>query len=194
MAKFPYRTSCGAGSAAPRCRVMVMVALCGAAPVSPSSLLTAGSPVMVTVEYQIDPTQAAAFAGVMRDTRRARLRQGALSWGLFRDTTLAGRYIEYFSPRIFREQQEAFFVDAGLSYSGPPANVFSGLEHLEGEVVAVSDSRLLDNQVAELGRGKQIEVLRRNGFEGLKSLLPTLRGISSSSERATKRHTCCRPP
>lgn len=36
-----------------------------------------------------------------------------------------------------------------------------------------TDSRLLDNQVAELGRGKQIEVLRRNGFEGLKSLLPT---------------------
>ena len=36
-----------------------------------------------------------------------------------------------------------------------------------------TDARLLDKQVAELGRGKQIEVLRRNGFEGLKSLLPT---------------------
>jgi len=42
-----------------------------------------------------------------------------------------------------------------------------------------TDSRLLDKQVAELGRGKQIEVLRRNGFEGLKSLLPppTRRGL-----------------
>ena len=36
-----------------------------------------------------------------------------------------------------------------------------------------TDARLLDRQVAELGRGRQIEVLRRNGFEGLKSLLPT---------------------
>ncbi len=36
-----------------------------------------------------------------------------------------------------------------------------------------TDARLLDRQVAELGRGKQIEVLRRNSFEGLKSLLPT---------------------
>ena len=62
-------------------------------------------PVMVTVEYQIDPTQAAAFAGVMRDTRRARLRQGALSWGLFRDTTLAGRYIEYFVDESWVEHQ-----------------------------------------------------------------------------------------
>ncbi|MCK2125252.1 MFS transporter [Thauera aromatica] len=53
-------------------------------------------PVMVTIEYLIDPAQAAAFNAVMQQTRRARLRQGALSWGLFRDTTLPGRYIEYF--------------------------------------------------------------------------------------------------
>ena len=53
-------------------------------------------PVMVTVEYQIDPADAAAFAEVMQKTRRARLRQGALSWGLFRDTGAPGRYIEYF--------------------------------------------------------------------------------------------------
>ena len=38
-------------------------------------------PVMVTLEYQIDPTRAADFAEVMQRTRRARLRQGALSWG-----------------------------------------------------------------------------------------------------------------
>ena len=48
-------------------------------------------PVMVTVEYLIDPANAAAFADVMQRTRRARLRQGALSWGLFRDTAQPGR-------------------------------------------------------------------------------------------------------
>jgi MFS family permease len=53
-------------------------------------------PVMVTVEYQIDPARAADFAAVMQRTRRARLRQGALSWGLFRDVAEPGRYIEYF--------------------------------------------------------------------------------------------------
>jgi MFS family permease len=53
-------------------------------------------PVMVVVEYLIDPDQAEAFAAVMQATRRARLRQGALSWGLFRDAGVPGRYVEYF--------------------------------------------------------------------------------------------------
>lgn len=53
-------------------------------------------PVMVVVEYLIDPAQAEAFGRVMQATRRARLRQGALSWGLFRDAGVPGRYVEYF--------------------------------------------------------------------------------------------------
>ena len=53
-------------------------------------------PVMVTLQYQIDPARAEAFAEVMQRTRRARLRQGALSWGLFRDVSVPGRYVEYF--------------------------------------------------------------------------------------------------
>ncbi|WP_246116322.1 MFS transporter [Denitromonas halophila] len=62
-------------------------------------------PVMVTVEYLIDPAQAQAFNAVMQLTRLARLRQGALSWGLFRDTSLAGRYIEYFLDENWIEHQ-----------------------------------------------------------------------------------------
>jgi MFS family permease len=62
-------------------------------------------PVMVTVEYQIEPAQAAAFAEVMERTRRARLRQGALSWGLFRDTVQPGRYVEYFVDENWLEHQ-----------------------------------------------------------------------------------------
>ncbi len=62
-------------------------------------------PVMVTVEYQIDPARADDFNAVMQDTRRARLRQGALSWGLFRDTTQPGRYIEYFLDENWIEHQ-----------------------------------------------------------------------------------------
>ena len=54
----------------------------------------------------------------MQKTRRARLRQGALSWGLFRDTALPGRYIEYFLDENWVEHQrrlERFTAaDAGL--------------------------------------------------------------------------------
>jgi hypothetical protein len=60
-------------------------------------------PVMVTVEYQIDPARAVEFAAVMQRTRRARLRQGVLSWGLFRDVAVPGRYIEYFVDETWVE-------------------------------------------------------------------------------------------
>jgi hypothetical protein len=53
-------------------------------------------PVLVTVEYMIDPARAEEFAHVMQLSRRARLRQGALTWALLRDTSVPGRYVEYF--------------------------------------------------------------------------------------------------
>jgi MFS family permease len=62
-------------------------------------------PVMVTVEYTIDPARAAEFAKVMQRTRRARLRQGALSWGLFRDASQPARWIEYFVDENWVEHQ-----------------------------------------------------------------------------------------
>ncbi|MBL8315661.1 MAG: MFS transporter [Rubrivivax sp.] len=75
-------------------------------------------PVMVTLEYQIDPARAIAFTEVMQRTRRARLRQGALSWGLFRDVSVPGRYVEYFVDENWLEHQrrlERFTAfDAGL--------------------------------------------------------------------------------
>ncbi|MGY0194663.1 MFS transporter [Leptothrix sp. BB-4] len=60
-------------------------------------------PVMVTVEYLVDPARAEEFGAVMQQTRLARMRQGALSWGLFRDTAQPGRYIEYFVDENWTE-------------------------------------------------------------------------------------------
>ncbi len=75
-------------------------------------------PVMVTVEYQIDPARAPEFMRMMQRTRRARLRQGALSWGLFRDAAHPERWIEYFVDENYIEHQrrhERFTeFDAGL--------------------------------------------------------------------------------
>ena len=68
-------------------------------------------PVMVVVEYLIDPAREVEFADVMQASRRARLRQGALSWGLFRDTAVPGRCIEYFVDESWVEhlrRQERF--------------------------------------------------------------------------------------
>jgi MFS family permease len=53
-------------------------------------------PVLVTVEYRIDLARSTEFLEVMRETRRSRLRNGAIAWELFRDTADPARYIEYF--------------------------------------------------------------------------------------------------
>ena len=90
------------------------------ATVLPVNIPIAGheGPVMVTVEYQIDMAHADGFRRVMARTRRARLRQGALSWGLFRDGSMPGRYVEYFVDENWVEHQrrlERFSVfDADL--------------------------------------------------------------------------------
>lgn len=48
------------------------------------------------------------------------------------------RYIEYFKPVDFGDDQEdAFYVDSGLSYDGSPVNSVSGLSHLEGKEVHI---------------------------------------------------------
>jgi MFS family permease len=54
-------------------------------------------PVMVTLEYQIDPARTAEFESIMAESRSARLRQGAVSWGLFEDLERPGRFVEYFA-------------------------------------------------------------------------------------------------
>ena len=53
-------------------------------------------PVLVTIEYQIDPARAEEFSAVMADSRRWRLRHGALHWGMYRDIADPGRYVEHF--------------------------------------------------------------------------------------------------
>jgi MFS family permease len=43
-------------------------------------------PVLVTVQYRIDPARSAEFTEAMRGVRRIRLRDGAMQWGLFVDS------------------------------------------------------------------------------------------------------------
>lgn len=65
-------------------------------------------PVMVTVDYRIDPARAADFAAVMRESRANRLQLGALSWGLFHDTGEPGHYIEYYLDESWADHLRRF--------------------------------------------------------------------------------------
>jgi len=47
------------------------------------------------------------------------------------------RYVERIASRMFTDQQDAFFVDCGKTYTGAAATVISGLGHLEGKEVNI---------------------------------------------------------
>lgn len=63
------------------------------------------------------------------------------------------RYVERMASRRFATQADAFFVDAGLTYSGAPATVMSGLSHLEGKTVSIlADGAVFPQQVVVGGQ------------------------------------------
>lgn len=62
------------------------------------------------------------------------------------------RYIECLHTRNFSAQADAFFVDSGATYSGAPATVFTGLNWLEGQTVAIlGDGAVMPPQVVNNG-------------------------------------------
>lgn len=62
------------------------------------------------------------------------------------------RYVEQLADEFDGNLRQAFFVDSGLSYSGAPQNTFTGLDHLEGETVAVlGDGTVFPTQVVTGG-------------------------------------------
>ena len=64
--------------------------------------------VIVTVEYQIDPAQAPAFRALMEESRRSRLRVGAVGWELLSDINDPGRFIEVIEDASWTEHLRRF--------------------------------------------------------------------------------------
>jgi len=53
-------------------------------------------PILMTVEYQIDPKDTAPFLALVHEIGLERKRDGAYAWGVFEDTRASGRIIETF--------------------------------------------------------------------------------------------------
>ncbi len=73
-------------------------------------------PVLVTVEYIIDPARSSDFTREMHVLRTLRLRDGATNWWLFSDTAKAGRFLECFLVESWIEhlRQHERFTKADL--------------------------------------------------------------------------------
>jgi quinol monooxygenase YgiN len=53
-------------------------------------------PVLVTVEYRVEPDQAEEFLHTIYEYGRVRRRDGAFRWGVYRDVEESNRYVETF--------------------------------------------------------------------------------------------------
>ena len=60
-------------------------------------------PVLVTIEYRIDPAKVPDFFAAMQAMRRIRRRDGAIHWGVYEDTSVPGTVIESFTVESWLE-------------------------------------------------------------------------------------------
>jgi len=74
-------------------------------PVAAAEVAHDRGPVMVTIEYMIDPARSAEFTTLMRALSAERQRDGAYAWGLFEDMAESSRYLEYFLVDSWLEHQ-----------------------------------------------------------------------------------------
>ena len=62
------------------------------------------------------------------------------------------RYVERLEPRYTNDVADSFFVDSGLTYDGSATTAISGLDHLEGETLAVlADGVVVNNMTVSSG-------------------------------------------
>jgi predicted MFS family arabinose efflux permease len=64
--------------------------------------------IQVNIEYRIDPARAAEFMELMQDSRRSRMRQGALDWQVLRDLYDPGRFVEQVTDESWTEHLRRF--------------------------------------------------------------------------------------
>ena len=61
-----------------------------------NSTIVNSGPILVTVEYDVQPHREAEFLRAMQGYERIRRRDGAYQWGIFRDVESPNRYLEEF--------------------------------------------------------------------------------------------------
>lgn len=64
--------------------------------------------IQVQIEYRIDPDRATDFLALMQESRRSRMRQGALDWQLLHDLYDPGRFVEQIVDESWTEHLRRF--------------------------------------------------------------------------------------
>jgi len=66
-------------------------------------------PVLVTIRYVIDPTNAGEFLNQLHKYERVRRRDGATRWGVFSDLEARGVYLESFLVDSWAEHERQHY-------------------------------------------------------------------------------------
>jgi hypothetical protein len=102
------------------------------------------------------------------------------------------RYIERIYGRVFNVQEDAFFVDSGLSYYGSPISSVTGLYHLEGEEVdilvdgAVHPRRTVVNGSISLDHAASVIHIGLPFTSDLRTLPLAIEGAAASGQGTAK--------
>ncbi|HSS52482.1 MAG TPA: MFS transporter [Thermoanaerobaculia bacterium] len=119
------------------------------APIVMHDLEPERGPVLVEVRYTIDPARAAEFAEAMRGLRRIRLRDGAMQWGLFVDSSDHSLYTEVFLVKSWiehlRQHERATHADRDIETEAYGFHVGEGrpaVTHLIAEQGVRAPARL----------------------------------------------------
>jgi MFS family permease len=72
-------------------------------PVVAASIEPDRGPVMVTVEYRVEPRDVADFLAAIDALAEERRRDGAFGWGVVRDAADRDRFLEYFYEKVWAE-------------------------------------------------------------------------------------------
>ena len=87
-------------------------------------------PVLVSVEYEIDPAREDEFLRTMEIVRRMRRRSGAWRWGVFRDAAQPNVYLESFLVESWldhlRQHERMTVTDRDISYRARAFHVCEG--------------------------------------------------------------------
>lgn len=83
-------------------------------PVVATELQPEDGPVLVTVEFKVDPLKAQDFTRAMQGVRVLRRRDGAIQWGLYHDLAEPSRFVETYIVESWAEhlrQHERFTIE-----------------------------------------------------------------------------------
>ena len=93
------------------------------APIVASEIEHDRGPVLVTIEYRIDPKDREPFLAALKKLARERRRDGAYAWGVFEDSADLSRMVETFLVETWlehlRQHERVSNADRVLGYSSP---------------------------------------------------------------------------